>query len=287
MMKKILAVLTMPMIIGLAYFCRGQTKNFRLQEILSDVPNNAAWEVAPLPEKNQEEVQKKLRQTFRYLGSGKQSHAFIGSDRKTVLKFFRHNDLSMLRLMKHFPSNWVWNTMQKVDPRPVFGSCILAYRELREPSGIFYVHINKTRGDLGRVTVLDNIGVAHDVDLDSTEFVLQDYCELIGARIGSQMKAGDLEGAQASVKAIFDAIEVWSRQGIHIENPAIRRNIGFSGDKVVMLDSGSLVKDERLKTPDQVQREVKKATHGLGRWIRKRHPSLYPYFEQELASRAN
>ncbi len=91
--------------IGIYYFCESQTQGFRLQEILSDIPNHPRWETKPLSLEDQKTVEAKLKQTFRYLGSGEQSHAFLGEDQKTVLKFFRHNDLSMLKILKWFPSS--------------------------------------------------------------------------------------------------------------------------------------------------------------------------------------
>ncbi|HUD01701.1 MAG TPA: hypothetical protein VMR37_05205, partial [Rhabdochlamydiaceae bacterium] len=225
----------------------------------------------------------KLDQTFRYLGSGQQSHAFLGEDQKTVLKFFRHNDLSLMKILNKLPGSIVWRMIKKYDPRHVFESCKLAYQNLQDQTGIFYFHVNKTEALFNPVVIIDNSGVAHRVDLDSTEFMVQDYCELAVSRIKAQMKSGDLKGAETAVKALFAAIAEWSKSGVHIDNPALKRNIGFCGDKVIMLDVGSVKKDESLNTPEQIKREVKHVTRGLGRWIYKRYPELYPCFEQELS----
>ena len=100
-MKKIIFKITFFILsfVGLAYFCEAQTKGFRLQEILSDIPNNPSWDVEPLLAEQQKEVVQNLNQKFHYLGSGNQSHAFLGEDGKTVLKFFRHNDLSLMKIL--------------------------------------------------------------------------------------------------------------------------------------------------------------------------------------------
>lgn len=156
---------------------------------------------------------------------------------------------------------------------------------LQDETGLHYLHINKTERQFGLVRLIDNSKVAHEIDLDQTEFMVQDYCELATARIKAQMKSGDLKAAQATVEALFTSIEDWSRRGIHIDNPALKRNIGFCGDKVIMLDIGSLKKASPVKTPEQLKREIKHVTRGLGRWICKHHPDLFPFYQQELLSR--
>ena len=268
-------------LVGVSFFCHFQTKDFRLQEILSNIPDNPAWEVDPLSLEQQKEVAHRLNQKFNYLGSGKQSHAFLGEDGKTVLKFFRHNDLSLLNVLQKFPrlEPWLWHLIIKYDPRRVFDSCKLAYEELRDQTGIYYLHINKTEAQFKSVVLVDPIGIEHGVDLDTTEFLVQDYCELATSRIQAQMGAGNVEAAKATVASLLSTIEEWSRRGIHIENPALKRNIGFFNDKVIMLDVGSLKKEACLTAPEEIKKEVKHATRSLERWIYKHHPELYPYFE--------
>jgi hypothetical protein len=285
-MKKIIirSVLLAACFVGLSFFCEAQTKGFRLQEILSDIPNNPAWDVDPLPIEQQREVVYKLDQKFRYLGSGNQSHAFLGEDGKTVLKFFRHNDLSLMKILNKFSGEkWLWYLTTKFDPRAVFDSCRLAYVDLQDQTAISYLHINKTGDLFNPVVLVDNSGVSHTVELDQMEFMVQDYCELATGRIAARMKRGDVEGAKATIKMLFAAIEDWSKRGVHIENPALKRNIGFCGDKVIMFDVGSLRKDPSEMTPEQIKREVKHVTRVLGRWIGKKYPELHPCFELELS----
>lgn len=284
-MQKILKfILFLGVFSGLYFFCDSQTKGFRLHEILSDIPNDPRWDV-PAPQ-NAKEVTSRLNQTFKYLGSGKQCHAFLGEDGKTVLKLFRHNDLSFLKIVNHFPQafhQWYWNRIEtRYDPVYCLESSKIAYEKLQNQTGIFFLHINKTQDQFGPVILKDNIGVSHQVNLDSTEFLVQEYCELAVSRIEDQMKSGNLSAAASSVKAIFQAIEEWSKLGVHIDNPALRRNIGFSGDQVIMLDAGSLTLAEENKEEARIKKHIQKTMHGLGRWIRKKHPDLYPYFREQL-----
>ena len=265
-----------------AYFCNFQTKGFRFQEILSDIPNNPRWEVDPLSKEQQKKVAQKLNQKFRYLGSGMQSHAFLGEDQKTVLKFFRHNDLSLLKMFNPSGKSWLWHLMTKYDPHGAFDSCKFAYEELRDQTGLHYLHLNKTKNQFNPVILVDKSGVAHTMDLDQTEFLVQDYCELVIGRIHAQMKASNFEAAKSTVKSLITTIEDWSRRGVHLENPGLKRNIGFFNGTIIMFDVGSLRKVAALTTPEEIRKEVKHATRSLQRWIYKHHPELYSCFERSV-----
>lgn len=271
-------------VVGIAYFCNFQTKGFRFQEILSDIPNNPAWEVDLFTDEQHKSVLQMLNQKFRYLGSGEQSHAFLGEDQKTVLKFFRHNDLSLLKFLKRFGSidDWLWRFITKYDARTVFDSCKLAYEELKAETALSYLHINKTEGLFNPVVLVDNSWVAHQVDLDQTEFMVQDYCELATSRIDLQMKKGDLKAAQKTVESLALALREWTERGFHFDNPCLKRNIGFFEEKVIMLDVGSASKKNAVMTADELEKELKHLTHDMGRWIDRNHPELTPYFNQKL-----
>ena len=177
----------------------------------------------------------------------------------------------------------IWNIFTNYNPKQAFESCKFAYQELKEETGLHYIHINKTDCRFGTVMIVDNSGVSHTVDLDRTEFMVQDYCELAISRIDAHMRCGDLEGAKGTITTLFDAIEDWSRRGIRLENPILKKNIGFCEGKVIMLDVGSLKKNSGFKNPEQIKKEIKYVSRGLGRWIYHHHPALFPFYEQELA----
>lgn len=274
---------------SLSFFCDLQTKRLRVQEIFTDIPNDSQWEIPPLIKEEQERLHARLQQSFSYLGAGDQSIAFLGSDRKTVLKFFKHNHSVLEKILEKLSlptSKKLFHqtifSFKSYDPRPVFKSCMIAWQELREQTGLLYVHINKTKGQLGRVTLLDNCRVAHTVDLDSTEFLVQEYAELSCATIDAKIKKGDLVGAKRAIQALFSAVEEYSKQGIHISHPAIRRNFGFIGEKVVLLDIGSFHKEDSSKAESSPQKEIVEVTARLQRWLKKHHSELLPFFEQEL-----
>jgi hypothetical protein len=190
-----------------------------------------------------------------------------------------------MRILQKFSAEkWLWTFTKKYDPAGVLDSCKLAYVDLKDQTAISYLHFNKTRDLFKPVLLVDRSEVAHVVELDKTEFMVQEYCELATHRIAAKMKQDDSEGAKKAIQALFVAIRDWSRQGVHIENPALKRNIGFCGDKVIMFDVGSLRKETAEMSPEQIQREVKHVSRALGRWINKKYPELTPCFQEELTS---
>lgn len=242
------------------YFVRDFGREvFRLQDILSTLPSSPLWEVAPLSSTQEQNVSKKLQQKFYYLASGEQCHAFLGEDKETVLKFFRHDN-----------------------PEDVLSSCKLAYESLPELSGILYLHINKTDHLHGKVKLLDSSWVEHEIDLDKTEFLVQKYGELIFSRFNRLMKDGDEAGAISSINIFLEAAQKWAHEGFHVRDPVIKRNIGYFGDQLLLLDTGSISKMDRLPTPETVQEEIKHVSSRLRRWLYKYYPTLYSHFQEKL-----
>lgn len=225
-------------------------------EIQSNKPFNYQAE-SPAPT---EEIQKQLDQSFTYLGSGKVSHAFLGEDQKTVLKFFKHQ--------------------KGIDLDGTFKSCQIALEKLKDETGVLYVHLQKTQGLHGKVRLKDSLGIPHSIDLDATEFVVQKKAELVLHELERQIKTGNIEKAKLSICAIFDCIKAYSDKGITIPHSALRRNFGFIDDKVVSFDIGSFIEGNA-----DYRNELITVTHRLNRWLKKHHPILLQFYHEELNRR--
>ncbi len=283
MKRKILKNIAMGVVflglLTLYFFYESRTQKFRFQEILSQLAPSSTEPVVA------EGVNERLQQKFFYLGSGKQCHAFLGEDQKTVLKFFRHGDPSFERLLNKCSiplEAWYGKFFIHYNPKLVIESYQLAYEILPELTGVLYLHLNRTSGQHGKVRLVDSSWVEHEVNLDETEFLLQNYGELAIVRIDRQMKEEDLAGAIKSIAALFEAVEERILKGVQMQDSAFRRNVGFYGERVMLLDAGSLKKSYDLQTPREVYQEIELLTTGLRRWIHRHHPTLDPYFQDML-----
>jgi hypothetical protein len=265
-------------LVVVGFFCQFFTQGFRLSQLLTDLPNSPDWEVSAVSVDRMREVETRLDQPFHYLGIGEQSVAFLGQDKKTVLKFFKHPVLwrQLLQILP-LPAR-LQKLVRNFHPEPAFKSCLIAYQELQDETGVLMVHLNKTDGRWGSVCLSDPLGIQHRIDLDKTEFVVQEYGELLFTRLDREMKLGHVKEAADLTQALIDSVQSYCRKGIRIDNPAIRRNIGFRDGKVLLLDIGSFYRSE-----EEPQREMRSVTSRLGRWIRKHHPALFPIFTEQLA----
>jgi hypothetical protein len=180
---------------------------------------------------------------------------------------------------------WYGKFFVQYNAQMVMASCQLAYETVPELSGIFYTHFHRTEGRHGKVQLVDAHFMEYEIDLDEAPFYLQNYGELVIARIHKQMKAGRLSEAIISLQILFEAIESWSLKGLQVKHPAIRRNIGFCGDRVLLLDVGSLHQTDRVQDPTFVYQQIKLVTARLRRWLLKHYPELYPYYQEELGKR--
>jgi len=270
-------------------FCYFQTGGFRFYEILSDRNYDSKWDTETLSDHELDEIRNLLNQPFHFLGGGGQCYAFESLDGSVVLKFFRHDYLRPEALLRKisFPSflEPLKQTMLNLRSSSV-GRCLagakIAFEELKEETGMLYVHLNKTEGLFQTLTFTDKIGVKHTIDIDKTEFTLQKKAELIFSKIEREIRMGNKQNAKMCIKAFFEAMIFCAKKGILDQDTAIRRNFGFINEKAVFIDTGSLIKDESIKEATNLKNDLMIKSRRLYRWIRKHHPEYIPFFEKQL-----
>ena len=284
LLKKILRLsfkllLATAIFMGLQKFCYQQTRGFRPYWILSNLPNDPRWEVPPLSEKEQKEIDALLDQPFTFLGCGGWTFAFLGQDKKTVLKFYRHTHLRPQEMLKDFSLKKLF---LQSDPWPPntgyfqefnFKSCSLLYSLVKERTGILYVHINKTQGKHKPVTLYDNIGIRHTIDLDKTEFVVQKKAELVFPHLEKLAKEKKFEEANHCVDEMFNCLLVLCKNGLRDCDRSMKNNFGYTEDGAVTLDLSSFIIDEELKNPGHYRKEIMYKTHKMAHILRKHYPS--------------
>ena len=274
----------------IGFFCESRTKRFRYADLLTCLTNRPDWEVIK-PETNElQNLRARLDQTFDYLGAGEQSVAFLGKDGKTVLKFFKHGQPWKETICQKLPVVWQkkinkMHLCRPFSPDNLFRSCKIAFEDLKEETGLLYLHLNKTERRWGKAILYDAIEVKHEIDLDKTEFIVQEYSELALSVIYQRMKEGQIESAKTLVLSLLESIENYCRKGVHVDRPAIHRNVGFKDGKVILLDIGSFRKSEDFKTDEALQKELIAVSARLERWLRKYHPVLLPVLKDHLQSR--
>jgi hypothetical protein len=198
-----------------------------------------------------------LNQKFTFLGVGSQSYAFESADGKYVVKFF---------IMKHkIPRiSDLWHS-ENVDHRrqnlfSIFKAHKLAYTELKEDTGLLYIHLNKTNHLNTVLQVVDRFGRRHSIDLDKTEFIVQEKAELIFTHLKKLLEQKDKSEAQKCIQATLDLVKRRMDKGISDHDKAVKHNYGFigAGDRVraVHLDIGRLEKVTKQKEYNRIKERI-------------------------------
>jgi hypothetical protein len=260
-------------------FCLEQTDGFTIAKISSNLPFEKKWETDPLSEAEHREMLQILDQKFTYLASGGQCYAFVSADGQSVLKFFKHH----MRL----PCGWRPESAKKLQKKKNklerdFNSYKLAFEELREETGLLYIHLNKTDHLKQTVTIVDKLGIEHRLDLDRTEFVLQKRADLVYPHLQDLMQKGDTAGAKQVVDALLEVITARCQKGIFDEDARIHRNFGLIADKAVIIDVGRFKKDSTRTQPDVYHKDLETITKRLKTWLDEDYPLLSLYLEKRL-----
>ncbi len=202
---------------------------------------------------------------FHYLGHGLQSVAFESEDGKYVIKFFLSK---VIRFRKKivFPFLHKEKWSRKRDVFDVLGIYDLAFRELKEETGLIGVHLSANQANLPSCIIRDWNEKEHRIDLNRVSFVLQYRCVMLNEAC-KKMKPADI------FSALTVLLDKRSRKGFtDIRRRFNIENYGFLGTRAVMIDAGGLEYVEGIKKDPEVE------TQRVMKWacqrIEKRHPGF-------------
>lgn len=265
-------------IISIERFCRLQTGGFRFHKA-------AVTHTYPFKQISGS-IPTEAKQPFYYLASGVQSYVFIGKDRETILKLFKHHHFgpSSDTLKKILPQNLSRPLIKKREKRMLnlFSSAQIAYGQLQEKTGVFYLHLGKTNGKHGKISLFDKLGICYDLDLDQTEFILQRRAETAFEKLHKLFKNGQTDEAISSMKDLLHLIEQRSMQGIKNKDGNILENCGFFGRHPLEIDVGSFIHRNASANPQPHKKAVLRATLQLLNFVKKNYPEELPRCKREL-----
>lgn len=211
---------------------------------------------------NQEDLNAKeiLNQPFYYLGKGVQFFAFISKDNQYVLKFIKHQRSS--------PRFWFDSHKGLLRLQKIVDSCQIAYYALKEETGLISLHLRPDPVQPHLFCLIDNLGIAHTINLNETSYVLQKRAEEITNRALTR----------EDIHALVSLMKRRYHQGIYNEDPRLR-NFGFNGESPMEIDLGSFIKHEKEEPLiEALQRE----TQELKLWLNKYDATLAHYLSEKI-----
>lgn len=228
-----IGIITALLLGGYVWLSNHKSFGFSVGKITSSFPADPTFET-PLISANLKYAL--FSQDYRYLSSGAQLYAFVSEDGKYVIKFFRVKKIEDAQKRKS-----------------LFSAYKLAYEELRKESGLLMLHLNKTTDLSTKLRVRDKLGFSHTIDLDQTEFVVQEKAELIFDYL---KKLPSKDQVDQAIGAILDLVRHRIEKGITDQDKAVSHNYGFVDGRPIHLDIGRIYKGTTANEYTRIQTRI-------------------------------
>lgn len=271
---------------GIMKFCLKKTGKLMLAEIYYDRPVNPLFDTRDLSEGEKSEVKTALGQSYRYFGCGGQAYIFFSNDGQYVLKFFKQKHFRKPTYLNYIPfiTHFREKKFAKRDRRLAedYLSYKIAYNEMFDESGLLYLHLNRTSHLQTLLTVVDRLNIAHTIDLDQVDFILQRRAAMIPQAIDQAMRDGNPEEAKRILSEVTHLIVSRCQKGLRDKDPNISTNCGLINGRAIKIDVGRFYHDDRMKDPLFMKAELYHITRAFKHWLLPRYPELADYFEQDV-----
>lgn len=283
MFRKLLAL----SLLGAVIFLAGKSWHLAKDGFsISRIQPQEILNISPLPfEEISQETSCLFDQNFYYLGRGHQCYAFVSEDGSYVLKFPRLDHFTIpfwRRALQGFglkASNEKLQLEKKGRFAFLMNSFLIAKEELKEETGIIYLHLNKTGHLKKRVKIFDTIGRGYEIVLDHTSFILQKKSPLIWPIFLENLKKREKEKAKEILKAFLDVIITRAKKGIFNKDPSFLKNFGYDKGKAIQIDIGSFYKREE---PNLFEASLQDTLYHVRVYLSEKDPELLLWLETEV-----
>lgn len=153
---------------------------------------------------------------------------------------------------------------------------------MREETGLLFLHLNKTNHLKKTLTIYDRLNIAHQIDLDQVEFLVQKRADLVYPCIDTIAKREGLESAKGAISSLVQLLELRCQRGIFDKDPDLNTNFGFIGKQAVQIDIGRFRHDDRKISANAHRDEILRITDNFRQWLDQNHPSLSSHLLNEI-----
>ena len=287
----ILLAVAISAVYGMGRLYYNITDGFTIGNITSDFAYDPRWEVTPLRPEEKVLVGSILDQKFSYLGKGCQSYVFLSQDGKYVLKFFKYQRFRTKPWVDFFsfiPSIDRYR-LKKLEKKRLklegfIESWKIAYNELKHESGLLFVHLNKTNHLNKTLNFTDKMGMAHQVNLDEMEFMIQHKATMLDSTIKKLMAENKVEEAKSLLKTLIELITSENHRGLADNDHALMQNTGVYDGRPIHVDVGQFLYNDQIRNPATYKQELFNKTYRFHRWLEKHYPELADYLTTELVA---
>lgn len=276
MRKMIIHLMLLSVVIyglGRAYF--QLTAGFLESNIKTDLSQEPDHGLAPLLAEERGELQKILDQPFRYLGKGCQSYVFLSDDGQYVIKFLKYQRFRPQGYLKFISEDQFNKKLEqkKTKLSALLESWKIAYRDLKEETGLVYLHLNRGDHFEKPLVIVDKLGLSHAIDPDEVVFLVQKKAEMLCHTL---LKNDLVFGKEVIDRLMAQLLSEYER-GLGDNDHALMQNTGLMGTKSLHIDVGQFSKEERFKNPATFKQELFSKTYKFRIWLSKHFPELEQY----------
>lgn len=289
-LKKIcLLALSLAAVYGAGRLYYRITDGFLEDNIHFERPYDSRWESLPLSEENKNQIENILAQEFYYLGKGCQSYVFRSQDDKYVIKFFKYqrfkpqawlNALTFIPAVEEYRQQKKESKKLKLDY--LFSSWKAAYEQLQPETGVLYVNLGKNDKWERKLVVYDKIGLKHELQLDSLEFMLQKKADMLCPELLKLKDHNDLAGAKEVIDNLLAMLVSEYQRGYADNDHALMQNTGVYGKKPIHIDVGQFVINPIASDPNVYRQELFNKMWKFRLWLRQNYPELADYTHDSL-----
>lgn len=288
-MKKVLvSFIVLLALYGLGRVYYRVTDGFLIQNILFEHAPNPKYNVE-ISEKDLENVRQILSVPFYYLGKGCQSYVFEDASKTHVIKFIKYQRYRPYTTLDYFDFiPWVKSytdkrrshKLEKIDN--LYTSWKTALTLVPTETGVIFVHLNKTPLFDKKLVVYDKIGIKHEIDLNTVEFLVQKRAQQIAPYLTNLIEQNKIQEAELFLRGMLDRTMDEFSRGISDNDYALLQNTGVLDDSAVHIDVGQIIYNPIVKTPEVYKKELFNKTYKFRVWLREQSVSLADSFDKML-----
>lgn len=197
-----------------------------------------------------------FNQPYYYLGSGCQTYSFRSQDGQYVIKFFKQRPMRLSwwrRLLAPFSAE----ASRRLGVREaLYSSCLLAFRELAHEAKLIALHLTRDATPTRRLTLCDQNGKWHTLQLSEMEFAVQRYGLPCGDRLSECIAEGRRDEAAALKRKILSLIERLQAKRIIDTDMVFEKNYGLVDGEPFLIDIGSLERGPYRNQVREMERRI-------------------------------
>lgn len=275
--------------LGRLYFA--VTAGFTVDNITAHLPSDPRWQIAkPLPEEDSI-ISKALSQPYTYLGKGCQSYVFASEDGAYVIKFIKFqrfrpqywlDQLSSLPWFADFYKEKSKEKQYKLDK--LFTSWKLAYENLKQETGVLFVHLNATPYWNKELTITDKAGFTYTISLGKIHFLLQHRAEMLKQTIDQYMGEAKVKEARTLIDSLLEMLLSEYMRGYADNDHALMQNTGVIEGRPIHIDAGQFIFNPVVQNTDLFTREIYDKTYNFSKWLEQKYPTLSLHLTSKLVA---